>query len=153
MPSVNAGNWVNVAPGDPAFNIMSNMCDFFELGAKTGDDLWLVGEIIGPEREFIFNGRLFLSDGRVGTVIDSFPRSVPKGWTRRQALAAEGYDLVDDNGDVLFGYRVDANHVCHVTVNLYRADGSLAAHGGQAGLVTHGLSVRIGRGGILIGGQ
>lgn len=140
--------------GQPAFNVLSNICDYFELGTREGMDLWLEGDIVGPEGEFVFNGRLFLPDGRAGTVIDNFPKGpVESGWTTRRSLNHDGYELVDQNNEVIFAFRVDENKLCHVVVNLYRADGVLAAHGGQDSLVTKGISVRIGRNGIRIGSQ
>ncbi len=56
MAHIMGGNWLNVRPGDPAFNVMSNMCDYFELGSRNGDDLWLTGDIVGEAREFVLTG-------------------------------------------------------------------------------------------------
>jgi hypothetical protein len=116
-----------------------------------GDDIWLEGQIIGPENEFVFNGRLFSQLGHVGTIFDNFPRaSMPGGWTRRVSPLHDGYDLVGANGETIFAYRVDANRICHITVDLYTANGSLAAHGGQGALVTH-VPTMLGRNGKMIG--
>jgi hypothetical protein len=77
------GNLFNVRPGEPAFNVHTNLCDYFQIGQRIGDDLWLEGQIIGPENEFVFNGRLFSKNGHVGTILDNFPKaSAPEGWTR-----------------------------------------------------------------------
>jgi len=48
----------------------------------------------------------------------------------------------------VFSYHVDEN-ICFVDVNLYKADGTLAAHGGQGGLVSH-IPTMLGRNGIVI---
>jgi len=148
-----SGGRVNVEPGEPAFNVQSVHCPNFEIGFPNGDDVWLRGDVI--DGDFIFNGRLFLHNGGGGTLIDSFPKGpAPDGWEKRPSMHGEGYDLVDDRGEILFGYRVDEERICHVTVNLYRADGSLAATGGQGSLVTNGVPVAIGMpGGISIGVQ
>lgn len=144
MPSIHSDNWFYVLPGEPAFNVMSNMCGSFLLGDPHGDDVWLHGDIVGEEAEFVFNGRLFLADGKGGTVIDNFPKSVPHGWTRRQRMDESGYELVDARGEVVFGYQVIENGICQVTVNLYRKDGTLAAHPGQGGLVSDGINLGFG---------
>jgi hypothetical protein len=142
-----SGNWINVRRGDRAFNVLTNMCDYFELGQSDSDDIWLEGQIV--EGEFIFNGRLYTADGQVGTVIDGFPKAVaPDGWTQRKRLDVEGYKLVDANDEAIFSYRVEDN-ICSVDVNLFQADGTLAAHGGQAGLIAH-VPTRLGRGGIQV---
>ena len=65
-------NWINVRPGQRAFNVLTNMCDYFQIGRPDDDDVWLEGQIV--EGEFLFNGRLYLHNGQVGTVIDSFPK-------------------------------------------------------------------------------
>ncbi|MCW0047392.1 hypothetical protein OIU13_12725 [Brevundimonas sp. BT-123] len=141
-------NWINVSPGDRAFNIRSNMCDYFRLGIEDGNDVWLEGRIVGTE--FVFNGRLFLHNGEQGTVIDNFPKGPsPAGWSQRRKGDAEGYELLDDRGEVVFSYHVD-DKTCVIDVNLYKADGSLAAHGGQDGLIVH-VPAMIGQNGIVIG--
>lgn len=140
-------NWFDVKPGDPAFNVLTNMCNYFQLGVPAGDDVWLEGEVV--EGEFVFNGRLYLHNGNVGTVIDSFPKGpTPDGWTQRRKPEVEGYELLDGRGEVVFSYHVEGS-TCVVDVNLYKKDGTLAAHGGQGGLVAH-VPVMIGRNGILI---
>ena len=55
-----AMNRVNVRPGDPAFLVGANLCDWFEIGSKTGADHWLQGEIVGSPPEFMFNGRIYV---------------------------------------------------------------------------------------------
>ncbi|WP_156397167.1 hypothetical protein [Sphingomonas sp. Root1294] len=143
-----SGNWINVRPGDPAFNVLTNMCDYFELGNSSGNDVWLEGRIV--EGEFVFNGRLYLKNGKLGTLIDSFPKGpVQEGWTQRRKLDADGYELLDEHGEVIFGYHVDGK-ICVVDVNLYKANGELAAHGGQGGMVSH-VPTKLGRNGIIIG--
>jgi len=137
-------NYIGVQPGDRALNLMSNYCTSFSIGAVGSTDVWLKGEMVGEDKEFVFNGRLFLKGGHHGTVIDNFPKGpAPVGWERRPHVHDEGYDLVDEAGDVIFGYRVEDN-VCHVTVNLYDASGKEVAHGGQGGLVVRGIGFAIG---------
>lgn len=84
MPAIMSRNWINVRPGDPAFTVGTNICDWFELGTKAGADYWLEGQIVG-EGEYLFNGRLFLPGvTEAGTLIDNFPKGpTPKGWTKR----------------------------------------------------------------------
>lgn len=148
MAIVMSGNWINVRKGDPAFNLMTNMCDYFEIGSKHGSDIWLEGEVL--DGEFLFNGRLFLHDGSVGTVIDNFPKGPTlEGWSQRRRLDVEGYELIDPRGETIFSYRVEGN-VCLVDVSLYQANGELAATGGQGGIVTH-VATKLGRNGIMIG--
>lgn len=148
MTNVMTGNWINVSLGDPAFNVLSNMCDYFELGTQNGDDVWLEGQIV--DGEFLFNGRLHLKNGQQGTVIDSFPKGpIKNGWSQRRKLDAEGYELLDDQGEVIFGFHVE-DKICFIDVNLYQASGEFAAHGGQGGLVSH-VPTKLGRNGIMIG--
>lgn len=142
------GNWINVQPGDPEFLLMSNHCDYFEIGEKGGNDIWLEGIIV--DGEHIFNGRIYLHDKGMGTIVDTFPKGpTPTGWTKRPRLDSEGYELLDSRGEVVFSYKVNGKS-CTVEVNLYSADGTIAAHGGQGGFVAH-VPVMIGRGGIRIG--
>lgn len=143
-----SGNWINVRPGEPAFNLMSNMCDYFEIGNEAGDDVWLEGQVL--DGEFLFNGRLVLHDGSSGTVIDNFPRGERlDGWSQRRRVDVEGYELVDPRGEVIFSYRVE-DHVCMVDVSLYQRNGELAATAGQDGIVSH-VPTKLGRNGIVIG--
>jgi hypothetical protein len=139
---------IEVQPGDPAFNIMTNLCSYFELGEPKGDDVWLEGQII--ETEFVFNGRLFLHDGGQGTLIDNFPKGpTPSGWSQTRRLDAPGYQLFDNRGQLVFSYGITGK-VCIVDVNLYKADGSLAAHGGDDGLIVQ-VRTKLGRKGICVG--
>lgn len=148
MSTFMRGNLINVYPGQSAFNLMTNLCDYFELGNREGNDVWLEGQIV--DGEFIFNGRLFLHDGSFGTVIDSFPKGpAPQGWTQRRRMDAEGYELVDSRGERIFSYHIEGK-ICFVDVNLYTASGQLAAHSGQDGFVTN-IRTRLGRSGMLIG--
>lgn len=147
MSNTMINNWINVRKGDRAFNILSNMCDYFQLGLESSGDIWLEGKIV--EGEFIFNARLFLHDGDYGTLIDNFPKGpTPQGWTQNRRLDCEGFELLDNRGETVFKYHVDEN-VCHIDVNLFKADKTLAAHGGQGGLVSH-VPTMLGRNGIHI---
>lgn len=147
MSTVMRDNWINVGPDDPRFSVLTNLCDYFRLGNEDGDDIWLEGQVL--DGEFIFNGRLYLKDGSYGTLIDSFPKgSTLEGWSQRRRLDVEGFELVDPAGEVIFSFRVDGL-ICSVDVSLYKKDGTLAAHGGQGGLVSH-VPTMLGRGGIVI---
>jgi hypothetical protein len=138
MPSaMTPSNWFNVRPGDAAFIIGTNACDWFDLGVRGGTDYWLEGEIVNGT-EFLFNGRLFLpTPGQGGTIIDNFPKGpIPYGWTKRSRVDCTGYDLVSQNGTILFGYRAASylaagpqteSLIGLVTVNIYAADGGLVA--------------------------
>jgi hypothetical protein len=141
-------NNFNVHPGEPAFEIATNLCDWFELGIRDGNDYWLEGQIVG-DGEFLFNGRLFLRNGTAGTIIDNFPRGpMPEGWTRRQRVDEEGYELISNDGVVLFGYRVH-DKICHVAVNLYAVDGEIVAESVIDELRIYRPPMRIGRGGVV----
>src|SRR5438105_1799485 len=157
MPSIMRDNWINVRPGDPAFVIATNICEWFELGARQGTDYWLEAQIVG-EGEFLFNGQLFLpSVAEEGTLIDNFPKGpTPQGWTKRPRVDGAGYELEKD-GTVLFGYRVVAtpipgrnveSRLCFVTVNLYDAKGGLVAESLPDEFRLHRHPAKIGRGGI-----
>jgi hypothetical protein len=117
----------------PAFRLLSNLVRYFEIGVPYGQDVWLEGKIV--DGEFVFNGRLFLHDGTFGTLIDNFPKGpLPHGWRQQRSLDNGGIELIDSRGETIFAYRVDGD-ICSVEVNLYAADGTLAATKGQGGLV------------------
>jgi hypothetical protein len=150
------GNVINVRPGAPAFLIGTNLCDCFELGARDGSDFWLEGTIVG-NGEFLFNGRLYLppsDDGpqsEPGIIIDSFPKGpTPNGWTKRPRPDGDGYELVADDGTVLFGYRVEGR-ICLVTTKLYSSGGQVVAEASGDSFRIHKGPAQIGRGGIRIG--
>ena len=145
-----SGNRFNVMPGQPAFTVASNLCDYFELGAKAGTDHWLEAQIIATE--FLFNGRLHLpQNGGSGTIIDNFPKGpAPAGWTKRQRAHGAGYELISTSGITLFGYEVLPGNVCKVTVNLYAEDGGLVAESTRNDFVIYRRPAMIGRGGIRI---
>ena len=147
-------NMMNVRPGDPAFLVSTNLCDWFEIGIKLGDQHWLEAEIVGggPDVEFLFNGRLFLpGSAGAGTIIDNFPKGPsPDGWTKRPLAGADGYELVSDD-ITLFGYEVMPGCICKVTVNIYSPNGSLVAESNGDAFLVHQGPVKIGRGGIFIG--
>ena len=143
------GNRINYNPGGPAFDVMTNLCDYFRFGTEGGDDIWLEGRIV--DGEFVFNGRLFLHDGSGGVVIDSFPKAdVLNGWTQERRMDAEGYRLLDPRGETAFSYFVEDN-ICKVDANLYDKNGELVVTAGQGGLVAVNTNGIIGRGGIAFG--
>lgn len=147
MAAIMSGNRFNVRPGEPAFSILTNLCDYFQFGTPANKDMWLEGQIV--DGEFIFNGRLFLHDGTSGVIIDNFPKgNTPAGWSQRRKLDREGYELFDNRGEMVFSYYVE-QQTCFIDVNLYKADGSPAVHSGQGGLVCH-VTAKIGRNGIVI---
>ena len=130
------------------FDFHTNQCDYLALGNPDGLDVWLEGEIVSDE--FVFNGRLFMKNGTSGTVIDNFPKGpTPEGWSQSRSLHEDGYELRDPNGELVFSYRI-ADKVCFVKVNLYKADGSVAAFGGQGELISY-VPISLGRNGIRIG--
>lgn len=151
MPSVLARNWINVRPGEPAFEVATNICDYFELGTREGQDYWLEGTIVG-EGEFLFNGRLFVPNAHIhGTIIDNFPKGpTPNGWTKKPLMDDDGYSLVDQTGKTVFGYRV-VDKICLVIVNIYSAASELVAESLPHQFLLHSGPARIGRGGIFIG--
>ena len=150
MSSDFSRNYIGVRPGDRAFDVVNNLVDYFCIGEEKGEDVWLEGQIV--DGEFVFNARLFLRDGKMGTLIDSFPKGpLPDGWQQRPRFDVEGFELLDEDGELIFSYHVDDN-LCVVDANLYRANGELAAHSGQGGLVLHKpVTAKLGRQGIRIG--
>jgi len=145
-------NYLNVLPGNPAILVASNLCDYFELGHKASGH-WLEGNIIKSSNDFVFNGRMYLPGGNnAGIIIDNFPKaSLPKGWLKRPNMNSEGYELVDSNGTILFAYEVLPNKICHVTVNVYDADGTMVAESLPNEFIIHKGPAMIGRNGISIG--
>ena len=159
MSGILADNWINVKPGDPAFSIGRNICEWFGLGQRAGTDHWLEGNIVNGA-EFVFNGRIFLaSGGPAGTLIDNFPKGpMPNGWTKRPRVDQTGWELVCD-GTVLFGFRVidfsiagtsTASSICLVTVNIYNSKGELVAESFPEEFRIHKGPAQIGRGGITV---
>lgn len=135
MDGSTAGRRFGKEPDRLAFNVFSNRCSSFRLGHAEGQDVWLEGKIV--DGEFVFNGRLFMPDGVIGAVLDKFPIGpAPAGWTKRRRLNDRGFELLDQQGEVLFAYRLEGA-TCFVDVNLYDSSGDLAAHGGRDGLVVH----------------
>jgi hypothetical protein len=108
----------------------------------------------GPDKEFIFNGLLFMKGvSAAGTVIDSFPKApAPKGWLKRIRLDETGYELIEpESGTVLFGYTV-LQDVCHVTTNIYDKQGRLVAESRRNEFFVHHGPALIGTHGILVSG-
>jgi hypothetical protein len=109
--------------------------------------------MVGPDKEFLFNGRLFLPGyGQAGTVIDNFPKGpTPHGWKKLQRVDRSGYQLLDQvSNTVLFGFE-EIDNVCHVTTNIYDDFGALIAetlsdnflvHRGPAMVGTRGIYIR-----------
>jgi len=148
MATILARNWINVRPGDPAFIVSTNVCDWFELGQRAGQDYWLEGVILRPT-EFVFNGRLFLPDASEhGTIIDNFPKGpTPTGWIKRQRADGAGYELVSIAGKSIFGFLIEGP-LCKVTANIYAANGALVAESLVDQFLLHRGPASIGRGGI-----
>jgi hypothetical protein len=143
-------NLFNVRPGQAAFEIATNLCDQFELGARAGEDYWLEANLVDG-KDFVFNGRLFLPDHETeaGTIIDNFPKSpAPMGWTKRPRADGDGYELVSPDDTVIFGYRI-VDNICHVTVNIYAADGDIVAESTGDELRIYRPPMTIGRGGAV----
>lgn len=132
------------------FDLGTTLCPYFEIGDAIGTDIWLEGQLVGPEEEYLFNGRLFVP-GIIGsgTIIDNFPKSpAPSGWYIRKHVDEEGYDLINQADEqVLFGYRTVGN-TCLVTTNLYTRSGSLIVRVTTLGLEVRGVQLRLGRHGI-----
>lgn len=147
MGNVISNMWLGVRPGDRAFSVLTNMCDYFRVGTEDGEDVWLEGQIV--DDDFVFNGRLFMHNGQGGTVIDNFPKSpAPEGWTREPSMDGEGYTLRDPRGELVFSYHVNGK-TCVVKLDLYRSNGTPAVHGGQGGLVID-VPALLGRNGVAI---
>ncbi len=133
------------------FDIGSTLCPYFEIGSQSGTDIWLEGLLVGPDEEYIFNGRLFIPGiAGTGTVIDNFPKSpAPQGWYIRKHVDEEGYDLVRQSSEeVLFGYKT-IGFTCFVTTNLYSQNGILVAKTTPTSLDVGSIRLRLGRHGIL----
>src|ERR1041385_6903734 len=139
MPSIMRANWINVVPGNPAFAIGTNVCDYFDLGNRQGSDYWLEGQIVGLG-EFLFNGRIFIPGvSEAGTLIDNFPKApAPKGWTKRPRPDGTGYELVSD-GKTLFGYRVVTTQIPGTAANTPRCFGAVSIYTAKGELVAESL--------------
>lgn len=146
--AVIVGESSGVVSGEAAFDLMSNRCDFFEIGEEAGEDVWLQGVVAGDEgqEEFVFNGRLFSKNGGSATLIDGFPKSdPPAGWSKHPDINGDGWELRDEAGETVFGFsKVD--NICFVKLGLHNADGAFAAIPGQGGLITNNIKVQIGTG-------
>ena len=152
MPIMMRGNIISEGNRN-YFDIGSNQTPFFQIGLKQGDDLWLQGELAGPNEEFLFNGRLFVPGNiNTGTIIDNFPKGpAPNGWYIRKFADQEGYELVSNDSEiVLFGFRVQGQ-LCIVTTNLIDKNGNIAVETNNMSLCVYGFPVRLGRHGIVIG--
>jgi hypothetical protein len=152
MAVIMSKNRINVRPGDRCFVASSNLCDFFQIGDNSTSYL-LIAEMIGPDKEFLFNGRLFLpGHTNHGTVIDNFPKAAaPQGWVKRQRIATPGYELVDPSSDIiLFGFE-EIDNVCHVIANVYDESGVVIAETLADNFIVHRPPAIIGTGGIHIG--
>jgi hypothetical protein len=151
MSTILAHNWINVRPGERCFVLSSNLCDFFQIGDQTTTYL-LQAEMVGPDKEFLFNGRLFLpGHHHPGTVIDNFPKGpAPQGWEKRQMVGTVAYELFDPaTNTVLFGFE-EIERVCHVTTNIYDGSGILIAQTLPNNFLVHRGPAMVGRGAIYI---
>ena len=142
-----------IAEGKPGwFHIGSNRLQYFEIGERLSNTLWLEGDSVGTKNtpEFVFNGRLYLPAIKTAaTIIDNFPRApAPDGWTIVKHVHYEGYDLVSEKtGETIFGFRVDSK-VCFITTNLYGSQSELWAESSQDALILHRAPARLGTYGI-----
>jgi hypothetical protein len=151
MPGMMDHNLINVRQGDRCFIVATNLCDFFQIGDETSAYL-LRAEMVGPEKEFLFNGRLFLpGHGQSGTIIDNFPKGpTPHGWEKRQRIGRPGYELLDRTGNtILFGFE-EIGNVCHVTTNVYDGSGALVAETLSEDFLVHRGPARLGTQAIFI---
>lgn len=154
MKLIAARNIINVRPGERCFLVGTNLVDYFEIGQPNSTAYWLVGARVGPDLEFVFNGRLFVETGdEPSIVIDNFPKNPPlSGWRKIHKPNIEGFDLARDSDDrVIFGYEVIDN-VCHVTTNIYNNEGVLVAETTPDNFLLHRGPALLGRGGIRVAG-
>ena len=144
MPTVYRDNIVLGRDNRRLFLIGSNLISRFKIGdEKLG--YWLTGQFVGEDLTPLFSGKLYLPSGVAGgTIIDNFPKAAdPGGWTRAPAVGQEGYDLKNDAGEILFGYRI-AGNVCRVVTNVYDDKGELAASASDGGLIVRKGPAQIG---------
>lgn len=138
MPTVLSNNVFLGGNNNRLFYMGGNLCGKFQIGdEKLG--YWLRGQMVGDDLEPVFNGKLYLPNGNGGgVIIDNFPKAAtPDGWTRHQSSARDGYDLKNDAGEIIFGYRLRGNS-CHVITNLYDDKGEkVASASDHSGLLVH----------------
>lgn len=146
-----AHNRINVRAGDRAFIVASNLCDLLQIGAQDTAYL-LVAEMVGPDKEFLFNGRLFVpGHDRPGTIIDNFPKGpTPKGWAKYPLVDGNGFTLIEPASNItLFGFE-EIDNICHIITNLYDETGAIVAETLPDNFLVHRGPAMIGRGGIVI---
>jgi hypothetical protein len=147
-----SGSRINVLPGEPGFSVFGNVCAYFRLGAQDDSECWLEGQIVGPLREFVFTGRLYAPDQGPTIRLNRFPRGpLPTDWRVVQQHGGDGWELLDPDGVVVFGFAVDDQRICRVTVDLFRSDGARMARGGHEGLYAD-VPVVVSHGGITLVG-
>lgn len=147
-----SGSRINVLPGEPGFSVFGNVCGYFRLGAQDDSEFWLEGQIAGPMREFVFTGRLYAANRGATIRLNRFPRGpLPTDWHVVQHRGDEGWDLLDPDGALVFGFSVDDQRICRVTVDLFRSDGTRVSRGGTDGLFADMPVVVSHRGITLIG--
>lgn len=142
MPSYFSNNLVidMRRPQGAMFNLQSNLVPYFCIGDPAGDDVFLEGKLLDGEP--IFNGRLFLSDGNFGTVIDTFPKPQKlENWIQRRDVNTGSYELVHPSGELVFKFGTKGN-ICTVETNIYKRDGTVALTGGPSALVADGIAIR-----------
>lgn len=144
MPIISTGTSRSTGFNGRGFLVANTLTPSFRIAGKVA---YLIGEMVGPEEEFIFQAQLFGPPERpLATIIDNFPKApAPSGWHQRRATQGQGYDLVHDaTATVLFGYRVKGS-ICYVVTQLYDVDGSLIGKNRQDDFIMVSGSMKFGQ--------
>jgi hypothetical protein len=124
---------------DLGFRVASNNYNGFQIGDPSHTKYYLIAYIVYAAKEYIFNGRLLLSNRHAGTIIDNFPKGpVQQGWEKVMRPDQDGYDLREmTTGTIIFGYKIIDN-ICVVTTNLYDEKGNIIAESRGDDFIIHG---------------
>jgi hypothetical protein len=144
MPIISLGGSRSAGFKGRGFYVAGTLTPSFRI---QGAQAFLVGEMVGPEEEFLFQGKLFAATGMApATVIDNFPKAPPPtGFRQERVPDVDGYHLVDEQTrQILFGFRVE-DSICHVTTVLYDHNGAIVGQNRNDDFILFGGSVKFGQ--------
>jgi hypothetical protein len=148
MPIISLGGSKSAGFKGRGFYVAGTFTPSFRIQGKQA---FLVGEMVGPDEEFLFQGKLFAATGMApATVIDNFPKAPPPTGFRQERLPdVEEYRLVDEKtGATLFGFRVEES-ICHVTTVLYDHNGGIVGQNRDNDFILLAGGVKFGQAGKL----
>jgi hypothetical protein len=151
MPIISTGGSRSAGFKGRGFHVAGTLTPSFRI---QGTQAFLVGEMVGPEEEFLFQAQLFAATPTApATVIDNFPKATPPtGFYQERVPDIDGYRLVDEKtGQTLFGFKVE-NSICLVTTVLYDRNGAIIGQNINNDFVLLGGSVRFGQTGRIAEG-